>query len=179
MNSVAFSTLKFLQGYSDETLAQVRHMLEGARIAPWLLQKYPGAHGVRTDRALYGYTQALKNEYLRGSDPLSKVVFDSKLQIVQHALGTHTNVARVQGAKLKSKREIRIAALFKDTPEAFLRMIVVHELAHLRERNHDKAFYQLCIHMEPQYHQLEFELRLYLTYLEAGGVRLWAPGGIR
>lgn len=179
MNSVAFSTLKFLQGYPDETLAQVRQMLEGARIAPWLLQKYPGAHGVRTDRALYDYAQALKSEYLRGAEPLSKVVFDSKLQIVQHALGTHTNVARVQGAKLKAKREIRIAALFKDTPEAFLRMIVVHELAHLRERNHDKAFYQLCTYMESTYHQLEFELRLYLTYLEAGGARLWDAGGTR
>jgi predicted metal-dependent hydrolase len=28
-------------------------------------------------------------------------------------------------------------------------MIVVHELAHLREREHDRAFYQLCCHMEP------------------------------
>jgi predicted metal-dependent hydrolase len=53
-------------------------------------------------------------------------------------------------------------------------MIVVHELAHLRERGHDKAFYQLCIHMEPAYHQLEFEVRVYLTHLEASGERLWA-----
>jgi predicted metal-dependent hydrolase len=79
----------------------------------------------------------------------------------------------VQGGKLKSKREIRVASLFKDTPEAFLKMIVVHELAHLRERDHDKAFYQLCTHMEPGYHQLEFEVRLYLTHLECSGQRLW------
>jgi hypothetical protein len=64
--------------------------------------------------------------------------------------------------------------LFKDTPIEFLKMIVVHELAHLRERGHDKAFYQLCIHMEPAYHQLEFEVRVYLTHLEASGERLWA-----
>ncbi|WP_410733789.1 YgjP-like metallopeptidase domain-containing protein [Citrobacter portucalensis] len=25
-------------------------------------------------------------------------------------------------------------------------MIVVHELAHLKEKEHDKAFYQLCCH---------------------------------
>ncbi|MFZ2308406.1 MAG: YgjP-like metallopeptidase domain-containing protein [Rhodoferax sp.] len=173
MKSVATSPLKFLQGYPQETLAQVQQMLEGARIGPWLLQKHPQAHGLRTDRALYDYVQALKNEYLRGAEPLSKVAFDSKLQIVQHALGTHTTVSRVQGNKLKAKREIRIASLFKDAPPDFLRMIVVHELAHLRERAHDKAFYQLCTHMESSYHQLEFELRLYLTHLEFGGVQLW------
>jgi predicted metal-dependent hydrolase len=53
-------------------------------------------------------------------------------------------------------------------------MIVVHELAHLRERDHDKAFYQLCTYMEPNYHQLEFEVRVYLTHLEHSGERLWA-----
>lgn len=52
-------------------------------------------------------------------------------------------------------------------------MITVHELA-LRERGHNKAFYQLCRHMEPQYFQLEFELRVYLTHLDGGGERLWA-----
>ena len=47
-------------------------------------------------------------------------------------------------------------------------------LAHLREREHDKAFYKLCTHMEPAYHQLEFEVRIYLTHLETTGERLWA-----
>jgi predicted metal-dependent hydrolase len=75
-------------------------------------------------------------------------------------------VPRVQGGKIKSKREIRVASLFKDAPPEFLKMIVVHELAHLKEREHDKAFYQLCTHMAPDYHQLEFDLRLYLTQLE-------------
>ncbi|MDO8311210.1 MAG: DUF45 domain-containing protein, partial [Sideroxyarcus sp.] len=55
----------------------------------------------------------------------------------------------------------------------FLRMIVVHELAHMKEREHDKAFYQLCRYMEQEYPQLEFDLRAYLTYRDAGGVGLW------
>ncbi len=38
----------------------------------------------------------------------------------------------------------------------------------------DKAFYQLCLHMEPDYHQLESDLRAYLTYLDAAGLPLWA-----
>ncbi|OYT90108.1 MAG: metal-dependent hydrolase [Burkholderiales bacterium PBB3] len=150
-------------------------MLDAGRLGDWLLQKYPQSHGVRTDRALYDYVQALKQEYLRSADALSKVAFDNKLHVVQNALGTHTTISRVQGNKLKAKREIRIASLFKETPAPFLSMIAVQELAHLRERNHDKAFYQLYTHMEPQYHQLEFEVRVYLTHLDAKGKKLWAP----
>ena len=44
--------------------------------------------------------------------------------------------------------------------------LVVHELAHLKEMEHNKAFYQLCTHMLPDYHQLEFDLRVYLTWRE-------------
>ena len=174
MKTVAPVQWKFLQGYPSDTLAQVQQMLDGRRTGDWLLKKYPTAHGVRTDRALYDYVQMLKTEHLRGAEPVSKVAFDSKLQIVQHALGTHTTVSRVQGSKLRAKREIRIASLFKDSPPEFLKMIVVHELAHLRERNHDKAFYQLCTYMEPAYHQLEFEVRVYLTHLDSVGTRCWA-----
>jgi predicted metal-dependent hydrolase len=85
----------------------------------------------------------------------------------------HTTISRVQGSKLKAKREIRIATVFREMPEEFLRMIVVHELAHMKEREHDKPFYQLCRHMEPDYHQIEFDLRCYLSYLEADGKTLW------
>ena len=56
------------------------------------------------------------------------MAFDSKLHVIEQALGTHTSIARVQGTKLKAKREIRVAAVFRQMPEAFLRMIVVHEL---------------------------------------------------
>jgi len=84
-------------------------------------------------------------------------------------LGMHTFASRVQGNKLKSKNEIRVASMFKNTPEPFLRMIIVHELAHLKEKEHNKSFYKLCKHMEPEYHQLEFDTRLYLTCIEYFG----------
>ena len=45
-------------------------------------------------------------------------------------------------------------------------MIVVHELAHVKEKDHNKAFYKLCQYMEPDYFQLELDLRLYLTLLD-------------
>jgi len=173
MTLVATSALKYLQGYAADTLAQVVQLVADERLGDWLLQRYPAAHGVRTDKALYDYVQDLKQEHLRGAEPLSKVAFDNKLQVVQHALGTHTTISRVQGNKLKSKREIRIASLFKATPPEFLKMITVHELAHLKERAHDKAFYKLCTYMEPRYHQLEFEVRMYLTHLDTAGTPLW------
>lgn len=164
----------YLAGYPPALVEPVRRLLGGDRLGDGLLKKYPRPHAVRTDKALYDYVQALKGEYLRSVGPLSKVAYDSKLQALQRALGTHSNIARVQGGKLKAKREIHIAAVFRDMPPAFLRMIVVHELAHLRESGHDKAFYQLCCHMEPDYHQLEFDLRVYLSHLAAGGRPLWA-----
>jgi predicted metal-dependent hydrolase len=48
-------------------------------------------------------------------------------------------------------------------------MIVVHELAHLKEKGHNKAFYKLCCHMSSDYHQLELDMRLYLTQLAING----------
>ncbi len=169
------TALKYLLGYPADTMSQVEQLIASNGLGDWLLKKYPDSHGIRTDKALFDYVLELKQSYLRGAELLAKVTFDSKLHVVQSALGTHTTVSRVQGSRLKSKREIRIAALFKDVPAEFLKMITVHELAHLKERAHDKAFYQLCRYMEPNYHQLEFELRLYLTYLEESGTRLWGP----
>ncbi len=163
----------YLAGYPAALIAQVRQLIEQDRLADVLRNKYPLAHEVRTDKALYSYVQSVKDEYLRNAGQLSKVVFDSKLHVIRNALGMHTRISRVQGANLRSRKEIRVAALFRAAPPEFLRMIVVHELAHMKEREHDKAFYQLCLHMEPQYPQLEFDLRAYLTYLDSGGKPLW------
>ena len=165
--------MKYLTGYSPSVLTQVQHRLDDKSLGTLLLQRYPSVHDVRTDRALYDYVTGLKSEFMRKAEPLSKVAFDNKLHIIRNALGTHTTISRVQGGKLKAKREIRVSSLFKEVPIEWLRMIVVHELAHMKERDHDKAFYALCAHMEPGYHRLELDLRLYLTYLDAGGSRLW------
>jgi hypothetical protein len=164
----------YLAGYPAALTEQIQRLIEQDLLADMLLRKYPLAHAVRTDKALYDYVLELKGAYLRNAGQLSKVAFDSKLHVIRNALGTHTSISRVQGTKLKTKREIRVATVFKEMPPEFLRMIVVHELAHIKEREHDKAFYQLCRHMAPDYHQLEFDLRAYLIYLEATGLPLWA-----
>lgn len=161
--------LKYLAGYSDKLTGQVGQLLAENRLAGFLLDKYPATHDIRTDRALYVYTVEIKNEFLRHAQPLSKVAYDNKINVINNALGLHTFISRVQGGKLKAKNEIRIGAVFRQAPLQFLRMIVVHELAHLKEREHDKAFYRLCEYMEPAYHQLEFDARIYLTQLELAG----------
>ena len=160
------AALKHLHGYAPELLARVDELVAQGRLKLNVEQRYPEVHAVRTDGALFDYVGELRSRYMRRAEPLSKVAYDNRLRLVQQALGTHTTVSRVQGTRLRSKREIRVASLFKEAPAAFLRMIVVHELAHLKEREHDKAFYALCRHMEPEYHQLEFDLRLWLTALE-------------
>lgn len=163
---MATEVLRYLSGYPTELQAQAAGLLAQGRLREHVERRYGQAHDVRTDGALYDHVAALKSRFMRQSEPLSKVVYDQRLHIVRNALGTHTAVSRVQGGRLKAKREIRIAGLFRQAPAAFLKMIVVHELAHLKEREHGKAFYALCTHMEPDYHQLEFDLRLWLTAIE-------------
>jgi predicted metal-dependent hydrolase len=160
--------LPYLEGYSLSVLAWVRELLAQDRLGPYLIGRYGEAHEVRNDKALFLAAVELKDRFMRNTAPLNKVLYDSKLQVLSQALGTHTKVSRVQGSRLKASREIRVASVFREAPAAFLRMILVHELAHLKESEHNKAFYQLCTHMEPGYAQLEFDLRLYLTHLESG-----------
>ena len=162
-------TLKYLIGYSDNVTHQVRLLIDSDKLGETLLKKYPTAHTIRTDKALYAYTIDLKNALLKQSQPLSKVIYDDKIKDLYHALGLHTFISRVQGGKHKAKNEIRVASLFKNVPLEFLRMIVVHELAHLKEKEHNKAFYKLCEHLEPAYHRFELDMRLYLTYLDLSG----------
>ena len=160
---------KYLAGYSPQITAQVAQLMAENLLGESLRKHYPQTHTIRTDKALYDYAVAIKNEFLRTTPPLSRVAYDGKIHVINNALGTHTFVSRIQGSKLKAKSEIRIATVFRDAPLEFLRMIVVHELAHLKEKEHGKAFYQLCTYMEPDYHKLEFDTRLFLTHLELAG----------
>lgn len=108
----------------------------------------------------------IKNQHMKKSQPLSKIIYDTKLHVVHNALGLHSYATRIQGGKLKTKNELRVSAVFKKTPEEFLNMIVVHELAHLKEKEHNKAFYRLCLNMLGNYHELELDMRLFLIQLE-------------
>ncbi len=158
------TTLKYLQHYPLDLQDKIRQLQAQNSLGEYITERYPLTHTIQTDKALYDYCNNLKRTFLRNAPLLDKVMYDNRLSIEHHALGLNTAISRVQGDKLKTKKEIRISSFFKQTPAEFLRMITVHELAHLKERNHDRAFYQLCQYMEPDYHQLEFDCRVYLTW---------------
>jgi hypothetical protein len=53
-----------------------------------------------------------------------------------------------RAAGIKQKMKSGWPHSLKNVPLEFLRMIVVHELAHLKEKDHNKAFYKLCVYMD-------------------------------
>lgn len=161
--------LKYLVGYSAGTLARVRELLAARELGARLAARYPEVHAVTTNKLLHAYVADLKQRHLRTAPQVAKSTYDERLMAVEHALGLHTFESRAHGGKLRARSEVRIAGVFRVAPPEFLRMIVVHELAHLRERDHDKAFYRLCEVMEPEYRRLEFDVRLWLTARELEG----------
>lgn len=160
--------MNYISHYPKHLQDQIKLLIEHKKLGSYILSRYPKKHEITTDKALYSYVMGYKNEYLKKSQ-LSKVSFDGKINEVAQALGTHTFVSRVQGAKLKAKNIIKVATLFKEVPLEFLEMIVVHELAHFKEKEHNKAFYNFCEHMKSDYHQVEFDVRVYLLHVEIFG----------
>ena len=158
--------LTYLTGYPAGVIDEVRALLARRQLGPWLLARYPDRHPYRNEKALYAYAVELKTRHMRQAPTPAKVVYDPRLELVRNALGTHQRATRVHGSRVSARNEIRIAAVFRQAPQAFLDMILVHELAHLKEKDHNKAFYQLCEHMQPGYGQLELDLRLWLTWRE-------------
>lgn len=155
---------RYLGAYPKPLQDQVAQLMAEDRLGDHLQRRYPARHAIQSDGALYDYVLAIKQKHLRSSAPLHKVVWQNQMDVMRNVLGLHTAISRVQGGRLKAKAEIRIASLFKSAAPEFLEMVVVHELAHLREHDHNKAFYQLCRHMLPDYHQIEFDLRLLLLH---------------
>ena len=124
--------LKYLNHYPQQVQNQVAQLIESKKLSKYLLDKYPTSHTMKNDKTLFSYAIDLKNEHMKKSLPLSKVMYDGKINVIHNALGTHYFISRVQGSKLKAKNEIRVASMFKSVPKDFLEMIVVHELAHFK-----------------------------------------------
>ena len=160
--------MKYLSHYPKDLQDKIQVLINNDKLSSYIKNKYPNDHSYTNDKALYSYVMDYKNEYFK-KHQVSKVMYDGKINVINNALGMHSIVSRVQGGKLKSKNEIRVASVFKNMPEEFLQMIVVHELAHFKEKEHDKAFYNLCTFIMPTYHQIEFDLRVYMMHIDLKG----------
>ncbi|MGL1936840.1 MAG: DUF45 domain-containing protein [Fibrobacterales bacterium] len=162
--------LRYLNGYGAEVVTALKPAFESGRAAASLQKKYADFKNgeISNDKLLYEYVSEFKKRYLKSAPPLSRICFDKKVSLEKQALGIFTVTPRIQGKKIKAKHAIHVAEQFKKAPEPILRAIVVHELAHLKERDHSKAFYNLCTHIEPGYHALEFDMRLWLALKEYG-----------
>ncbi len=158
----------YFQAYPQNLREQVQQLITSGNLRTYLLNKYPTGHQINTDKQLYEYANDLKQNYMRKTPQIDKVMYGKQRDLILNALGTHTFVSRNHGGKLKSKHEIRIAISLKEAPEEMLKMLVVHELAHFKEKDHNKAFYKLCEYMQPNYHQVEFDMRLFLVLLDQG-----------
>ena len=160
--------MKYFKHYQPNIRAQVEQLIRSEKLKSYLLNKYPNPHNINSDKLLYQYANELKQQYLRKTSQLNKVIYEKQKDLIRNALGTHSFVSRNHGGKLKSKHEIRIDVRLKSAPEEILKMLVVHELAHFKEKDHNKSFYNLCEHMQPDYHQVELDLRLFLVLVEQG-----------
>ena len=68
------TAFKYLQGYPPHLQQQVMQMVAEDRLGDYLARRYPNRHQVQSDKALYGYTVELKQEYLRSAPAIDKVL---------------------------------------------------------------------------------------------------------
>ncbi|MFC3034043.1 M48 family metallopeptidase [Pseudoalteromonas fenneropenaei] len=161
--------------YPENLQQQIQQLIaDDERLTQYFQNKYPEPHDLRSDKQLADYTNGFKQRYLKNTPRLDSVGYKKQADLVKNALGTHTFQRQQHGGKLKAKHHIAIANQLRAAPEALLRCLVVHELAHFKEYDHNKAFYQLCCHMTPDYHQLELDLRLFLV-LEQKALSFYQP----
>ena len=158
--------LRYFNGYSEPVRKQIEQLIKSGKLAHYFLKKYPEIHPYQSEKQLFQYANTLKNSYLKNAPKLSSVRYEQQKNMVFNALGTHTFKRQQHGKKLKAQHHIAIARQLKTAPESILRALVVHELAHFKEKDHNRNFYNLCCHMEPDYFQLELDLRLFIVMLE-------------
>lgn len=88
--------LFFVGGYEQSYLSSglsraatfpVRTLINEQRLGDVLAKRYPGTHDYATDKALWQYTQDLKNQFLRNAPPINKVMYDNKIHVLKTRSG--------------------------------------------------------------------------------------------
>ena len=84
--------LNYVEHYPHSLQQQVQRLIDEEKLGLYLLKKYPTTHAISGDKALYAYVIALRSEFLRKSEPLSRVSYDGKISDINDALGDRKSV---------------------------------------------------------------------------------------
>ncbi len=163
---------KYLKHYPDNIKEAVNRLYKEEKLGVYLKSRYNEVF-VSKDKELYILAKEIKDIYLKKQKLPERILFDSKIELTNQALGLHSFIPVKQGKKIKRLNEIKISSRFKKMPKEFLLNVLVHELCHLKEKEHNKAFYNLCTNIKEDYFQVELDLRIYLTYLDIYKKPLW------
>ena len=87
--------LKFLQHYPATLQDKIRQLQAQNMLGDYISQRYPEAHLIQTDKALYQYSNEIKQNFLRNAPMLDKVHYDNKLGIEHHALGLNLSLIHI------------------------------------------------------------------------------------
>ena len=87
---------------------------------------------------------------------MARKILPSKLEYYSKIMGLKYGRITITGAKTRfgscsSKGNISFSFRLMRYPEAAIDYVVVHELAHIREMNHSKKFYQIIEAVLPDY----------------------------
>ena len=160
--------MNYFNGYPEPIRAQVNTLISSGKLIQYFKKKYPSGHQYNSEKALYEYANTLKQQFLKNAAKLDSVKYEKRKDLVLNALGTHTFKRHAHGKKLKAQHHIAVANQLKYAPLEVLKALVVHELAHFKEKDHNKGFYNLCCHMQANYFECELDLRLFMVLCEKG-----------
>jgi hypothetical protein len=165
--------LKYLENYPDNIKEAVKRLIEKKELGLYLKNKYPDINIYNKDKDLYLLSKKIKDKHMKKQKLPERIIYDNKIELENYALGLHSYIPKKQGKKIKMTNEIKISSRFKKLPFEFMENVLVHELCHLKEKEHNKAFYNLCQSIRPNYFQVDLDIRIYLTYKEIFGSVLW------
>lgn len=164
---------KYLRGYSDNIIMSVKKLVDTDKLGLYLKNKYKNVNNCKKDKELYNLAKEIKDKYMKKQKLPEKIFYDNKIELSNQALGLHSYIPVKHGKKYKMKNEIKISSRFKNLPYEFMENVLIHELCHLKEKNHNKAFYNLCRNIDDRYFEKDLDIRIYLTYVDIYKDNLW------
>lgn len=164
---------KYLKGYSDNIHMSVKNLIENDKLGIYLENKYKKVNHLNKDKELYNLAKEIKDKYMKKQKLPERIFYDNKIELQNQALGLHSYIPLKQGKKIKMKNEIKISSRFKELPYEFMENVLIHELCHLKEKDHNKAFYALCKNISANYFEVDLDIRIYLTYVDIYQRNLW------